>query len=287
MGIPFVGKRFKPSDFPAYLGGVTFGGFVPQFVTLHHTASPSLAMRPSGFSDQHLKNLRSYYEEEMGWSGAPHLFIDDRPDGIIVFQRLDRQGVHAKSFNAVSWGVEMLGDFDSEKFDTGRGAAVRDMAMEALAAMCRRLNVPPATIRFHRDDPKTTKTCPGTRVSKQDVVARVSSLLKTPPPPETAAAPGIVAWKVTGLDGKPYVPVHTRDGRPAARVRQMLDHLQPGGTYKYRQAAGVVEWTSEAGVVVPIPVWEDENGATWAFLRDLTDAAGRQIQVKGTEIVLS
>jgi hypothetical protein len=181
MPIPFIGKRFTPQEFVQYLAGTNFTSFKPTSVTLHHTASPSLAMRPKGLSDQHLQNLLDYYQNQMGWSGGPHLFIDDKPNGIIVFQRLDRQGVHAKSFNSTSWGIEMLGDFDSEPFDSGRGATVRDMSMLALAAMCKRLGVAAETIKFHRDDPKTNKTCPGTKVLKQDVISRVAKLLNSVP----------------------------------------------------------------------------------------------------------
>lgn len=177
MSIPFVGKRFTPAAFAAYVNGLDWsGGWRGQYPVLHHTAAPSLATRPNGLSDQHLLNLLDYYQNQLKWSGAPHLFIDDREDGIIVFQRLDRRGVHAKSFNAAGWGIEMLGDYDTEDPTTGRGAKVLGNAAHALQTLLSVNNGRPSDIRFHRDDPQTTKTCPGSKVSKAMVASLVAKV---------------------------------------------------------------------------------------------------------------
>lgn len=283
--IPYVGKRFTIDTFRAYLEGVAFTGFKPKYVVLHHTASPSLAMRPQGFTDQHLKNLLHYYETTMGWSGAPHLFIDDRADGIIVFQRLDRKGVHAKSFNSDSWGIEMLGYYDKEPFHTGRGAKVRDNAMAALAAMCERIGVGADTIKFHRDDPKTTKSCPGRLVDKADVVRRVAALMAVPLPSDVGDDDTWASWTVRMPDGSSFEPVHVKDGRPIARIRQLLDQLAPGGAYRFTADEKWVEWTPAGGAPRLAPVIEfDEAGATWSYVRSLAEAAGREIRVEGREV---
>lgn len=195
MSIPFVGKRFTPEQFRVYLDALELPDWTPSFVTLHHCAEPSLAQRPNGFTDQHLENLLDYYENQLGWHGAPHLFIDDRPDGIIVFQELSKRGVHAKSFNANSWGVEMLGDYDSEDPTSGRGAAVLNNAVRAVAMMNDRLGVGPETLKFHRDDPLTNKTCPGTKIAKGPVVSAVSRFMRQgwkeadSTPPKTPSGP--------------------------------------------------------------------------------------------------
>lgn len=283
--IPYVGKRYTIEAFRAHLEEVAFGTFRPRYVVLHHTASPSLAMRPQGLTDQHLRNLRHYYENTMGWSGAPHLFIDDRADGIIVFQRLDRRGVHAKSFNADSWGIEMLGYFDKEPFHSGRGAKVRDTSMAALAAMCDRLGVAADTIKFHRDDPKTTKSCPGRLVDKADVVRRVAALMAAPPPADLGGDEAWVAWVVRMPDGSVFEPVHVKDGRPIARVRQLLDALRPGGTYRMASGKREVLWTPAGGAAIQVPVVElDEAGAAWSYVRTLAEIAGRRVTVEGREV---
>lgn len=179
--IPFVGKRFTPAEFDTYaksvlLKNTTDAAWRGQYPVLHHTASPSLAMRPNGLTEQHLANLLNEYENIQGWSGAPHLFIDDREDGIIVFQRLDRRGVHAKSFNSAGWGIEMLGDYDTEDPTTGRGAKVLNNAAHALAVLLSVNSGGLSDIKFHRDDPQTSKTCPGSRVTKAMVTRLVSDV---------------------------------------------------------------------------------------------------------------
>jgi hypothetical protein len=283
--IPFVGKRYAIQAFRSYLPTVRFGAFQPRYVVLHHTASPSLAMRPQGFTDQHLRNLLHYYGVTMGWSGAPHLFVDDREDGIIVFQRLDRRGVHARSFNNDSWGVEMLGDYDREQFHVGRGRKVRDATMQALAAMCERLGVSADTIRFHRDDPKTAKSCPGRHVDKADVVRRVAGIMGGAPPADLGDTEAWATWTVRLPGGAAFEPVHVRGGRPIAPVRRILDELAPGGSYRLAQSGAAVEWTPPGRAAVRITVAEiDEAGAAWALVRDLAEAAGRTVQVAGREV---
>jgi hypothetical protein len=288
MAIPYIGRRFTPSQFEEYLKTIEFTGtFRPTFVTLHHTASPSLAQRPTGFEPQHLLNLKHYYEKQLGWSGAPHLFIDDREDGIIVFQRLDRRGVHAASFNRSSLGIEMLGYYDTEPFHTGRGAEVRDMSMKALALLCKKLGAKPESIKFHRDDPKTSKSCPGRLVTKADVVARVSALMTAPPPDDLTPEPN-PEWKVILPGGEEFIPIHQKDGRPIAPIRAFLSRLSPGGKFAFLAAKQEVAWTSPQGVRHEIPIAEvDDNGATWALIRPMAVAAGKAIAVNGLVITLS
>lgn len=287
MPVPFVGKRFDLAGFQAYLEQVRFTGFQPKFVTLHHTGSPTLAQRPQGFSSQHLQNLLHYYQNQLGWSGAPHLFIDDQPQPIIVFQRLDRRGVHAVSFNANSWGVEMLGNYDVEAFDMGRGAVVRDHAMQALAAMCRRLGVAADTLRFHRDDPTTSKSCPGHHVNKADVVRRVAALLQEEATPDTHDDPW-ADWSVVLPGGKTFMPVHSRDGRPIVQVRTFLKALEEPGNLALAQNKTLVRWTRAGGSPVELPVAElDSAGSAWCLLRTLAEATGRKVSVSGRTVTIS
>jgi hypothetical protein len=284
MPIPFVGKRYTPKQFEELLKETKFAAFRPEFVVLHHTANPSLAQRPDGFSDQHLQNLLHYYQNMMGWSGAPHIFIDDREDGIIVFQRLNARGVHAASFNSIAWGIEMLGYYDSEPFDSGRGAKVRDMAMRCLALMCQRLKVGAETIRFHRDDPTTNKTCPGLLVQKIDVVQRVASLMKKPLVSDVGKSDKD-EWEVFLRNGVEILPVHIKDGRPMVRIRDFVNQLKPGGTFKAGAKATEVKWLDKQKKVHVIRIAQiDEKGAGWGFIRDVCDAIGFQMKVSGKRI---
>lgn len=170
-----IGKGYAPDAFPAYLDGIDLVKWKPSLVTIHHTAFPSLADRPNGFTAVHMQNLRHYYGTQLKWSAGPHLFVDDRL--IWVLSPLDRRGVHAVSFNRNSWAIEMLGNYDHESPTTGRGAQVLANSAQATAAMLRRLGLTTAAIRFHRDCTKTTKSCPGKLVQKSDFVQLVENYL--------------------------------------------------------------------------------------------------------------
>ena len=289
MSIPYVGQRFDAAGFKQHLDEVKFGSFQPKFVTLHHTGVPSLADRPKGFSQQHLLNILKYYGVDMGWNGAPHLFIDDQSDKpIIVFQRLDCKGVHAVSFNSNSWGIEMLGNYNEEDFSTGRGAVVRDNSMMALALMCERLGVDATTIKFHRDDPQTTKTCPGSRITKTDVITRVAALMKQKLTPDVSGKPD-AQWKVLLPGNQPFVPIHTNSGRPIVRIRSFLESLGVAPDLKMLSNQGAVQWTRPDGQgAINLAIIElDDDGKAWGLVREISEAAGHAVKVAGNTVTVS
>jgi hypothetical protein len=76
-----------------------------------------------------------------------------------VFTPLNLSGVHSPSWNKVALGVEMLGDYQTEAFDSGRGRAVHDNAVAAIATLSAVLAIDPETMRLHREDPETTHKC--------------------------------------------------------------------------------------------------------------------------------
>jgi hypothetical protein len=168
-----VGLSFDVLTFDLYCQQLEWEAWRPQFIVLHNTASPSLAQRPNGLTAQHIRNLESYYRDRQKWSAGPHLFIDDRQ--IWVFTPLTTPGVHSPSWNGVSLGVECLGDYEKEAWDTGRGAKVRDNAVSAIASLCDRLSIDTATLRLHKEDSRTTHDCPGKNVDRASFVARVRS----------------------------------------------------------------------------------------------------------------
>ena len=174
--IPIVNRFFRANDgLKIYLDALDLTDWHPDFVVLHNTGAPTLSQRPQGFVPQHMVNLAEYYAG-LGWRSGPHFFCDQ--NGIWAFSRADRPGVHSPSWNQVSWGVEMLGDYDSERFETGPGAAVAANAVFLLAALHRRAGLDSHTLRLHKEDPKTShKDCPGADVSKASVIERVHALM--------------------------------------------------------------------------------------------------------------
>ena len=162
-----VGRSFDALGFDKYVRSLKFTTWRPQFVVLHNTGVPTLAAWHDYPGKTRMKGLESYYQG-MGWSAGPHLFVAD--DLIWVFSPLTKPGVHSPSWNAVSWGVEMVGDYDMEPFSS----KVRDNAVDALATLHSVMGLQTSSLRFHREDPKTThKGCPGKNVDKQYVIQRV------------------------------------------------------------------------------------------------------------------
>lgn len=163
---PIVGVAFRLEEFAGYLGTILPEQmtWTPTGTTTHHAWAPSLAQRPEGFATQHMLNFRSYYQS-LGWSRGPHIFVDDRR--IWVFSPLTARSVHAVKFNAKSISFEMLGNYDKGKEDptTGRGKLVTELTAGAIALVRRRFKITTPN-QFHRDDPATDKSCPGTWIEK-------------------------------------------------------------------------------------------------------------------------
>lgn len=171
-----IGRPFTLSDFEQYVQALRFGAWQPSLVVIHHCAAPSLAQRPHGFQPQHMRNLKEYYESK-GWSAGPHVFIDE--DQAWLFSPLTARGVHAVSFNSTGWGLEMLGDYDEEDPLSGRGLQVLTLTAQVAAILLKKIGRDENAIRFHRDDPKTTKTCPGTKIGKAHFLDMVSRALRS------------------------------------------------------------------------------------------------------------
>lgn len=171
-----VGKSFPTVEaFDGYVSSVTMGLWRPQFVVVHNTSAPDLATyngwqtRANPVTDeQWALNLQGYYRDTMHWSAGPHLFVT--PKSIIAFTPLNVPGTHSPSWNAISWGVETVGEFDRELF-TG---TVRDNLVGALAVLHSHAGLDPVLMRFHKEDRLTThKNCPGRNMVKADLIAAV------------------------------------------------------------------------------------------------------------------
>lgn len=148
------------TDFRAYAQSVIHPSpWKGSFCVRHNTSSPTLADRPDGFTHQHMLNLKSYYEG-LGWHAGPHCFIDDK--GVWVFSPLNAPGVHSPSWNSESYGVEMLGEYDVENFNSGRGLLVQNCAIAVFAVLSSAAGIDSHSLHDHREDPKTDhRDCPG------------------------------------------------------------------------------------------------------------------------------
>lgn len=170
----FDRKAYTQSEFQAHVASLKWTAWKPNGITLHNTSAPTLAqwVETGPKHDARITNLQSYYEG-MGWHAGPHLFVSR--NFINGFSNLLLAGVHSRCWNATRIGIEMVGDFDSEGFDSGDGALVRDNAVFAMAVLNLKLGLTPDGLVFHRECKQDNHACPGKLVNKAAVIARVKA----------------------------------------------------------------------------------------------------------------
>lgn len=175
--VPIVGKVFNSAQARAYIQPLPII-LRPDFVVVHNTWSPTLKVyrtfRVHTSFEQWLQNLASYYRNPAkgkgAWPSGPHWFV--APDGVGAFTPMTVAGTHAPSWNQRSIGVETVGNFDVEPFED----PTKENLIDLLAAIHLHFQLPASTMRFHKEDPKTThKDCPGKNVVKADLVAAVEA----------------------------------------------------------------------------------------------------------------
>ena len=174
-GFADIGQVYDLAGLKEHLRGVDLSW--AKGVTIHHTAFPDLAMRPKGFTVQHMRNIRHGYVHDNGWDRGPHLFIDE--DQAFGFTPLGMPGIHASSFNQTHVGVELLGDFDDHyEVNSARGRQVIANGARMVAAVCASQGWDESSVNLHRNDPKTSKTCPGSHFPTAQFIARVKADLE-------------------------------------------------------------------------------------------------------------
>lgn len=184
---PIVGKAFPTAeDFSSYVQTLQPALWRPSFLVVHNTSAPDLKTyaghwnRANPITDeQWMQNLVGYYRDTQHWSAGPHLFVT--PKNICVFTPLDTSGVHSPSWNNISWGVECVGEFETDQFD----GPVKDNLIAALAILHSAAGLQPLPyiwghkgLHFHKEDPRTThRSCPGRNMIKTNLVAAVQAYM--------------------------------------------------------------------------------------------------------------
>lgn len=167
-----VNQSFSPISFKTYVDDIKMIAWKPRFVVLHNTASPTASEWHSISGTQRMLNLETYYRDQQKWSGGPHIFVAD--DLIWAFTPLTVPGVHSPAWNQLSWGVEMVGNFQVEPFIGG----VKNNAVATLAILYKKLGADPNNLKLHREDPLTTHHCPGDCVKKDEMIQLVTEYMK-------------------------------------------------------------------------------------------------------------
>jgi hypothetical protein len=175
-----VGESFTPEEFQnycdAWAANLEGDAWKPEFVVLHNTQLPTYEKPsndvwrkgPNGINN--IRALEHFYQNVKGWSAGPHLFVADL---IWVFTPLTVHGVHSPSWNEITWGVESVGDYDTEEF----ADPVRENVISALKSLHQASGIDPVTLKLHREDPLTEHACPGKNIIKSEIVREVADRL--------------------------------------------------------------------------------------------------------------
>ena len=221
----------------------------PQGITLHNTAAPTLEQwaETGPRHDARIRNLQCYYENDKGWHAGPHWFVSR--NWINWFSDPLRPGVHSRCFNATRFGIEMVGDFDQEEFNSGDGALVRDNAVFLIAALNLKFGFDPDDLKFHVECKKDNHDCPGKKVVKAEVISRVRAMMAAlksepvmsarahvPAASASAGAPGRLRNIPANEFGGEAIPVAPEFAGPPAsgpsmdallsRIMQRIDRLE-------------------------------------------------------------
>ena len=188
--------HFTIDEFAKYLGGLPAGGWRPEFPTLHNTGVPSLKQwEAMGNTPQERwgASLNRYYKN-LGWHAGPHLVVC--PAYIWVLCDLTKPGVSVSCWNGETIGIEMVGNYEigGDDFTSGDGAKERDNAAAVLAILndkfvwgdLSEFTLGARGLHFHHDCAADHHACPGSKVTKPDMLARTVKaarpwpLIKTP-----------------------------------------------------------------------------------------------------------
>lgn len=170
-----VGKRLTLHEFQVYVKGYDFGPILPSKLVIHHTWRPT---KESWAGERTIGGLKRYYEGKK-WKAGPHIFVAD--DGVWLFSPMRKDGIHAGKLNKHSIGIEVVGDYDSEKWE----GQTKQNAVGAIKILMDRLSLKEGGLFFHRD--ASPKSCPGWAIRKEWLFQELKNFRIKPRIPSSGA----------------------------------------------------------------------------------------------------
>jgi hypothetical protein len=145
--------------------------------TIHHSESPTAATWKSVES---MLGMARFYLNERKWKRGPHLYAvsgsrNREWDGIWQLTPMNERGFHAGECNDDMLGLEVVGSFNSQRWDAGTSA----LALGATAVWLNWIGVgvSEVTVKGHRDC-LPNKTCPGSAIQMDAVRRGVAALME-------------------------------------------------------------------------------------------------------------
>lgn len=201
MPISIINRRLDLHEFRDYVATYDFGTEPANKLVIHHTWRPT---KDGWGGARSIGGLKRYYEGK-DWPAGPHLFIAD--DGIWLFSPMRKDGIHAGELNHRSIGIEVVGDYDEEKW-TGK---TKENTLGAIKVLMTQLGIDKQNIFFHRD--VSPKSCPGHAITKDWLFAELDDFRILPRlPGTTSAMTGVASVSapipgITSLDDEVRIPI--------------------------------------------------------------------------------
>lgn len=141
---------------------------------IHHTWKPN----HNDFNgNNHIRlqqSMKNYHVNTNGWSDiGQHISVF--PDGVIVTGRnFGRSPASIKGWNTGAFAMEMIGNFDKghDKLEGKQKETVLKLIKYFIE------NYGQSSIKFHREGPGVSKTCPGTSLNKLQLIGEAIKLNK-------------------------------------------------------------------------------------------------------------
>lgn len=144
------GRCLSPAEFAAHVKALAIQEPYSK-VVIHHTAVPTEASWRGATT---IEAMRRYYQDQLGWEKAPHVFV--APEGIWLFWTLGRDGYGVTNGNKGVRHIEIVGNY-SDHLPSGK---TLDNAVAAAAALLQRQGLGIGALYHHKQlEPGTA--CPG------------------------------------------------------------------------------------------------------------------------------
>jgi len=201
MPISIINRRLDLHEFRDYIASYNFGAEKPNKLVIHHTWRPT---HDKWGGERSIEGLRRYYEGK-GWPAGPHLFVAD--DGIWLFSPMNKDGIHTSKLNSRSIGIEVVGDYDKEKW----AGQTKYHALGVIKLLMLQIGIGRQSVYFHSD--VSTKTCPGKAITKSWLFSELDDFRVLPRlPGTTEAMRGVASVSayipgLTSLDDEVMIPV--------------------------------------------------------------------------------
>jgi hypothetical protein len=172
-----IGTSHPIGQIPAAIAAQACSRRITEII-LHHTWAPT-AVQYRGKPT--IEGIHRYHTVDNGWSDIGYHYLVS-PDGLLWLGRpLSRDGAHVSGKNAGTIGVSMILNGDVETPGVPQIAATGMCLRVLLQRFGLRADVNFGAGRgFHRD--YSSKTCPGTKISKAQVIGWCSAVSDTEPP---------------------------------------------------------------------------------------------------------